>query len=131
MSCMYSANNLFTQHLNNYHHQQEDYESNDDVFNGETHLGNTRIFNNLSQFLGNFIVNYSKLLLLKFPKGMILYKKCLFSTMLISVLLINCGYVNARPNLESNQLDSSDKTNVRMNLCPTSINYFKPKLPPN
>lgn len=32
---------------------------------------------------------------------------------LINVLLINCGYVEARPNLETNLIDSNDKTNVR------------------
>lgn len=55
---------------------------------------------------------------------MIRSKKFIISTMLISVLLINCGYVNARPNLESNQIDSSDKTNVRIFNLFERLNLF-------
>lgn len=47
----------------------------------------------------------------KQPRTM-LSKKHLIFMVLMNVLLFNCGYANARPNLETNLIDSNDKTNV-------------------
>lgn len=58
-------------------------------------------------------MDYIKVLLLAFPTKMVLSKKHLISMVLINVLLLNCGCVNARPNLETNLIDSNDKNNVR------------------
>lgn len=62
----------------------------------------------------NIIVKYLLIVLLAIPRGkMVMSKKHLITLVLINVLLINCGYADARPNLESNSIDSNDKTNVR------------------
>lgn len=58
-------------------------------------------------------MDYMKILLLAFPMKMVLSKKHLIFMVLINVLLLNCGYVNARPNLEKNLIYSNDKNNVR------------------
>lgn len=96
-----------------FQHQQESYDLTSNVFN-ERLLCNRTIFQNLSQFVRNLIANYLTILLLAFSSKMVLSKKHLISMVLINVLLINCGCVNARPNLETNLIDSNDKTNVRI-----------------
>lgn len=58
------------------------------------------------------MANYLRILLLAFPKKTVLTKKKLISMVLINVLLIQCGCANARPNSETNLIDSNDKTNV-------------------
>jgi hypothetical protein len=92
--------------------KQKNYQHTSHVFKGLIHCNKTD-FQTLSQFIRNFLMNYLKILLLAFPRGkMVLTNKCLISMVLINVLLLGC--VNCRPNLETNSIDSNDKTNVSL-----------------
>lgn len=79
------------------------------VFNGLLHPDKSSIVQNISQFIRSI----TNLFLSEFPRRRkMLSKKHLISMVLMNVLLINCGYADARPNSETNLIDSNDKTSV-------------------
>lgn len=87
---------------------------NDETFNG------SGVFSGFQQFILTILQLLLKLIRYKnfkeimteLPCKMSLSKRNLTFMVLLNVLLISCGYANARPNLETNLIDHSDETNV-------------------
>ncbi|CRL03979.1 CLUMA_CG017099, isoform B [Clunio marinus] len=96
----------------------------DDSFKETLNLNTIKItgsFQKLCQFVTNILVVNLNIFLLEFPRGKMtmLSKKHLITLVLINVLLINCGYANARPNLEAS-LNSDDAVQPQ-NLAPPDL----------